>query len=101
MLAALLPGDSPSCQVWQSAVEYLGIYGGDFDKRLAALDAYLDLVEETLETWAAREWGVKREQQQYVSRETKTVCSFQKQCRPFFLCTSAIALSADVSRETR
>jgi hypothetical protein len=52
VLAALLPGDSPSCQVWQSAVEYLGVYGADFNQRLAALDAYLDLVEETLETWA-------------------------------------------------
>jgi hypothetical protein len=52
VLAALLPGSSPSCQVWQSAVEFLGVYGADFSQRLAALDAYLDLVEETLETWA-------------------------------------------------
>ena len=51
-LAALLPGSSASCQIWQSAVEYLGVYGADFDQRLAALDAFLDLVEETLETWA-------------------------------------------------
>jgi hypothetical protein len=51
VLAALLPGDSPACQVWQSAVEFLGVYGADFGSRLAALDAYLDLVEETLETW--------------------------------------------------
>jgi hypothetical protein len=52
VLAALLPGSSPGCQTWQSAVEYLGVYGTDFDQRLAALDAYLDLVEETLESWA-------------------------------------------------
>ena len=52
VLAALLPGSSPSCQIWQSAVEFLGVYGADFNQRLAALDAYLDLVEETLETWA-------------------------------------------------
>lgn len=52
-LAALLPGNSPGCQTWHSAVEYLGLYGAEFDQRLAALDAYLDLVEETLENWAA------------------------------------------------
>ncbi len=52
MLAALSPAGSPVCQTWQSAVEYLGVYGADFAQRLAALDAYLDLVEETLETWA-------------------------------------------------
>lgn len=57
MLAALLPGDSPACHTWQSAVEYLGVYGVDFDQRLSALDAYLDLVDETLETWE-RENGV-------------------------------------------
>jgi hypothetical protein len=52
VLAALLPGSTPACQVWQSAVEFLGVYGAGFDERLAALDAFLDLVEETLETWA-------------------------------------------------
>jgi predicted nucleotidyltransferase len=52
MLAALSPENSPVCQTWQSAVEYLGVYGADFGQRLEALDAYLDLVEETLETWA-------------------------------------------------
>ena len=52
MIAALLPGYSPICQTWQSAVEYLGVYGAGFGERLRALDAYLDTVEETLETWA-------------------------------------------------
>ena len=52
MITALLPGDSAVCQTWQKAVEYLGIYGAGFKERLSALDAYLDTVEETLETWA-------------------------------------------------
>jgi hypothetical protein len=52
VLAALSPENSVVCRTWRSAVEYLGVYGADFGQRLEALDAYLDLVEETLETWA-------------------------------------------------
>jgi hypothetical protein len=51
-IAALNPTDSNSVSLWQRAVERLGLYGPAFKESLKALDAYLDLVEETLETWA-------------------------------------------------
>ncbi len=37
---------------WQAAMEQLGLLGSGFHDRIAAFDAYLDLVEETLEKWA-------------------------------------------------
>jgi hypothetical protein len=52
MAVGLLPVDSPSRAAWRQAVTQLGIGGEAFAERLAALDAYLDLVEETLEVWA-------------------------------------------------
>lgn len=36
---------------WQAATSSLGLQGAGFPERLAALDAYLDTVEETLEKW--------------------------------------------------
>lgn len=48
-----LPEDSPGRKVWQRAVERLALSGSDFDERVQAMDHYLDLVEETLENWAA------------------------------------------------
>jgi len=39
---------------WRQAFEYLGLLGTAFDERLAALDAYLDMVEETLEIWGRK-----------------------------------------------
>jgi hypothetical protein len=39
---------------WQAALERLGLSGDGFEQKIAAIDAYLDLVEETLETWAEK-----------------------------------------------
>jgi len=49
----LLPEDSPHHLAWQQAGERLGLLGQAFHQRIIALDAYLDLIEETLEAWAA------------------------------------------------
>lgn len=69
---ALLAGDQPSAALWplwhnwtlavqglgeagrekwQQAGNVLGLLGDAFSERVAALDAFLDLVDETLETW--------------------------------------------------
>lgn len=47
----LLPPASPQRQTWEEALQRLGLLGGNFAGRVAALDAYLDTVEETLEAW--------------------------------------------------
>lgn len=44
--------EAPEREVWASCFEKLGLYGQGFAQRVAALDAYLDMVEETLEAWA-------------------------------------------------
>lgn len=44
--------DSPAYEAWRQAFLLLGLLGDPFKERLAALDAYLDLIEETLEMWA-------------------------------------------------
>jgi hypothetical protein len=51
-----LPADTPHHTAWQRAGEQLGLLGSAFTEKVGALDAYLDLVEETLEIWA-REHG--------------------------------------------
>lgn len=43
---------APARSAWQEACQQLGLAAESFNERLSALDAYLDLVEETLETWA-------------------------------------------------
>ena len=48
----LLPADAPALAVWREALERLGLWGEAFPARQAALDAYLDQVEELLEDWA-------------------------------------------------
>jgi predicted nucleotidyltransferase len=50
--AALLPPDSPACSAWQEAAVHLGLFGPAFTQKVTALDAFLDTVDETLETWA-------------------------------------------------
>jgi len=47
-----LPADAPQQAAWQRAGEHLGLLDGMLLERLEALDAYLDQIEETLETWA-------------------------------------------------
>lgn len=48
----LLPQESPEYADWQQAMDVLGLQAAGFVERLEALDAYLDMVEETLENWA-------------------------------------------------
>ncbi|MBN1146045.1 MAG: hypothetical protein JXA78_02220 [Anaerolineales bacterium] len=52
MAVGLLPPNSPGCSAWRQALTRLEILGEAFAMRMTALDAYLDLVEETLEEWA-------------------------------------------------
>jgi hypothetical protein len=52
MLAAQhLTDSSDEYKAWQERFNLLGLYGAGFRERVAALDAYLDLIEETLESW--------------------------------------------------
>lgn len=47
-----LPPETSHISAWLSAGESLGIVGKAFQERLTALDAFLDLIDETLEAWA-------------------------------------------------
>jgi hypothetical protein len=49
---ALLPEKQPQMETWQSACRDLGLVEDAFSERVAALDAYLDMVDETLDGWA-------------------------------------------------
>jgi hypothetical protein len=57
LMAKILPPDSPLQADWQEAGSHLGLLGPAFSERIAGLDAYLDTIEETLDTWA-RQNGV-------------------------------------------
>lgn len=48
------PQDSETTGAWREACTQLGLLGVGFSERVEALDAYLDLVEETLEAWEER-----------------------------------------------
>jgi hypothetical protein len=50
-LIRAMPGNSPHFTAWQSAGQELGLLGEAFSEKIEALDAYLDLVEELLESW--------------------------------------------------
>jgi hypothetical protein len=50
----LMPAEAPSLAAWREAAGELGLLGEAFYDRIAALDAYLDLVEETLDAWAQK-----------------------------------------------
>ena len=50
---AILPDGSAHLKAWEEASASLGFAGEDFPDRLAGLDAYLDLVQETLDRWGA------------------------------------------------
>jgi hypothetical protein len=47
-----LPADTPHRSAWQKAGGQLGLLGEAFTEKLEGLDAYLDMVEELLDTWA-------------------------------------------------
>ena len=56
---ALLPDDSKHHEEWQEAFTTLGLLGDGYRERVAALDAYLDSVEELLDEWGERR-GIER-----------------------------------------
>jgi hypothetical protein len=57
LAAGHLPEDHPALVVWKNACQQLELLGEEFQGRVNALDAFLDMVEETLEAWG-RENGV-------------------------------------------
>ncbi len=52
LAACELPLESPALESWRSAFRQLGLIGAGFEERVKALDAYLDMVEETVDGWA-------------------------------------------------
>jgi hypothetical protein len=59
-VVSLLPEDSPPVAEWQEVFSTLGLLGPGYRERVAALDAYLDSVEELLDEWGQRR-GIERE----------------------------------------
>lgn len=53
-IAAAEPGN-PVLDNWQDVCAQLGLDAEGFRKRMRAFDAYLDAVEETIESWASRQ----------------------------------------------
>jgi predicted nucleotidyltransferase len=47
-----LPEKSAARRDWSQALDHLGLSGEEFEERLDALDAFLDMIEETIEKWA-------------------------------------------------
>ena len=60
---SLLPDKSEQRGEWREARGQLGLFGAEFKERVAALDAYLDMVEETLDEWG-RDSGAEFELEQ-------------------------------------
>lgn len=52
-----LPGEKAHIQAWKDACKKLSLEKSKFNARYSALDNYLDLIEETLDSYAAR-YGV-------------------------------------------
>ena len=59
---SFLPKEGSETDVWREVLLHLGLLGAGFKERVAALDAYLDMVEETLEEWG-RASGAEYEQE--------------------------------------
>jgi hypothetical protein len=53
----VLPADTSHLPAWQKAGEQLGLLGASFQEKLAGLDAYLDMVEELIDSWASENGG--------------------------------------------
>ncbi len=53
----VLPVDTSHRSAWQKTGEQLGLLGESFVDKIAGLDAYLDMVEELLDTWARENGG--------------------------------------------
>lgn len=52
LAVAHLPENDPGIAAWGEACQRLGLLGDGFAERVEALDAFLDLVEETIEQWS-------------------------------------------------
>lgn len=57
---SLLPQESEQAAEWREAFSTLNLLGSGYRDRVAALDAYLDSVEELLDEWGQRR-GIERE----------------------------------------
>lgn len=53
-IASRLPASSAAVAEWNQALDHLGLLGDGFSERVEAFDAYLDLIEDTLEEWARK-----------------------------------------------
>jgi hypothetical protein len=51
MAVGFFPSDSSERRAWHQACDQLELVGPSFAERIQALDAYLDAIEEALETW--------------------------------------------------
>jgi len=56
-IVCALPADTPHRSAWQKAGEQLGLLGVVFTEKIGGLDAYLDMVEELIDTWARENGG--------------------------------------------
>ncbi len=56
-IMCVLPADTQHRSAWQKAGEQLGLLGEVFNEKIAGLDAYLDMVEELIDTWARDNGG--------------------------------------------
>ena len=54
VLASCLPSTGTRGAGWQEAAQALGLLGEGFKNRIEALDAYLDTIDELLETWGSQ-----------------------------------------------
>jgi len=50
---AAMPDAGDHLSVWHDSLEQLGLLGSTFSERVDGLDAFLDMIEETLDNWAA------------------------------------------------
>lgn len=53
-IVGFLPPNSPDCIAWQEAMAHLGLTASGFTQKVTALDAFLDTVDETLDSWAQK-----------------------------------------------
>ena len=54
LAVCILPQMSGENKAWSQAINQLGLGSEGFEERVSALDAFLDLVDETLENWARK-----------------------------------------------
>lgn len=53
--ACHLPGEAAPRDAWREVCQSLGLMGAEFGTRVAALDVYLDTIEEALELWGKQQ----------------------------------------------